>query len=106
MVPHRCPTLVGGRGGGLVRRSLCPCGARCSMVVVLVICVSWGGPGSLPVVGQGIGKVKASGLPGWLTRAVQRAAKISLTRAICAAPVSPSVWMAGDTCPAANARIW
>ena len=106
MVPHRCLTLVGGRGGGLVGRAMWPCGGRCSMVAVSVIRVSWKGAGSWPVVGQGIGEVKASGLPRCLTRAVRRAAKISLTRAVCAARASSSVWMADDTCSSANARIW
>ena len=36
---------------------------------------------------------------------MNRAAKISLTRAVCAARASSSVWMAGDTCPVSNARI-
>ena len=53
------------------------------------------------VVGQGI-----TVLPGCRMRVVRRAAKISLTRAACAARSSSAVWMAGDTCPAANARIW
>ena len=29
-----------------------------------------------------------------------------LTKAVCAARASSSVWMAGDTRPAANVRIW
>ena len=43
MVPHPCLTLVGGRGGGLVGQATGLCGGRCSMVAVLVICMSWGG---------------------------------------------------------------
>ena len=31
---------------------------------------------------------------------------MSLTRAVCAACASSSVWMAGDTCPAANVQMW
>ena len=43
MVPHRCLTLMGGLGGGLVCRTTCPCGDRCSMVAVSVSHVSLGG---------------------------------------------------------------
>ena len=38
-------------------------------------------------------------------RAVRRAARILLTRAVCAPRASSSVWIAADICPAANARI-
>ena len=31
---------------------------------------------------------------------------MSITRAVCAARASSSLWMAGDTCPAANVQIW
>ena len=54
----------------------------------------------------GIRKVRASGLPGCSVMAVRKMGKMSLTRAVCAARASFSVWMAGDTCPAANVRIW
>ena len=102
MVPHQCPTLVGGRGGGLVGRVMWPCGRRGCMVAVLPIPVfPSGGSGLWPVVGEGI-----VGLPGCRTRAVRSAAKILLTRAACAACASCSVRIAGDTCPAANVQIW
>ena len=91
MVPHRCSNLVGGRAGGLRGWSLWSCGGRCNMVAVSAIRVSCEGPGLWPVVGQGIGKIKASAIPGCLTRAVRRAARMSLTRAVCAARASSSV---------------
>ena len=46
------------------------------------------------------------GLPGCLVRAVREGARMSLRRAVCAARASSSVPMGGDTCPAANARLW
>ena len=79
MVPHWYPTLLGGRGGGLLRRAMWPCGGQCCMVAILVIRASWGGSRLWPVIGQGI-----PGLPECRTRAVRRAAKISLTRVLCA----------------------
>ena len=71
MVPHRCPIPVGGRVGEHVSRSPQSRGGRWSIAAVLVIRVSWGSA-PWPVARQGIGKVKASGLPGCLVRAVQR----------------------------------
>ena len=60
-----------------------------------------GGSGLWPVVGRGI-----EGSPGCRTTVVWRAAKIWLKRAACAARACSSLWMAGDTCPASNVRIW
>ena len=71
MVPHRCFTLVWGPGGGLVGQLTWPCGARWTLIALSVIRVSWRGPGSWPVVIQGIGKVMASRVPGCLKRARQ-----------------------------------
>ena len=108
MVPRHCSTLAGGRRVGFVRCALPAvqglCGGRCCMVAVRVIRTSWGrggGSGLWPVFGQSI-----PGLPRCRTRAVRRAAKLSHIRAACAAGAASSVWMAGHTCPAANAPIW
>ena len=71
------------------------------MVAVFVICISPGGAWVLARRGS-----KHRGLPGCRMRAVQRSAKILLMRAACTARASSSVWMAGDACSAADARIW
>ena len=42
MVPHWCPILVGGRGGGHVCGSLRSRGGRLSIAAVSLIRVSWG----------------------------------------------------------------
>ena len=44
------------------------------------------------------------GVDRWLVREVRKSAKMSLMRAVCAVRASSSVWMAGDTSPAAN--VW
>ena len=105
MVPLWCSALVGRQGCGHVRSSLWSHGDGWGMAAVSVICASWGSA-RWPNGFEGIGKVRASGLAGCLVRAVRRAAKLLLKRAVCGARAWCCVWMAGDTCPAANAQIW
>ena len=90
MVPRGCPAQVGGRGDGIVSWPVWPCGGRRCMVAVLVIRVS--------SEGLGFGLLSVNTCQ-YRTRAVRRVAKISLTRAACAARASSSVWMAVTPVP-------
>ena len=104
MVPHRCPILGGGLGGGHAFRSPRSRGGRWSMGVISVICVSLG---VLAVAcclsgdreSEGVGVTWTSGEHG-----AEGGEDVAHEGCMCCScfPISS---MAGDICSAANARI-